>query len=356
MNRKEFEQILDRCIGRLEEGASLGEILQDYPEQAARLESLLKAAYLARSLPNEEGNKSQRENRNRLLAEADRLATEGIFMKNGTKMKKRRYSGQWFKNFSNLLVGKENAEMKLIPRLALYGLMTVLIAGFFSVNASASSLPGDSLYRLKLGWEQAQLALTFDEDSRHELELEFEHERLDEVESLLGEGRQEDVEFHGLIESKADGSWVISGISVVVDARTELKGSLEVGDLVKVEALTQADSSLLALEIYADGADMDEDLNDDSDDDMYDDSDDDKDDDSDDDMDDDSDDDMDDDSYDDMDDDSADDMNDDYDDDMDDDSDDDMSDDYDDDDSDDDMDDDSDDDMDEKDEEDESDD
>ena len=230
--------------------------------------------------------------------------------------------------------------MKLFPRLALYGLMTVLIAGFFTVNASASSLPGDSLYGLKLSWEQAQLALTFDVDSRHDLEMEFEDERLEEVESLLGEGRQEDVEFHGLIESKADGSWVISGISVVVDTQTELKGYLEVGNFVNVEALTQEDGSLLALEIYGEGADLD-DMDDDYDNDMDDDLEDDMDDDSDDDMDDDSDDDMDDDSDDDMDDDYDNDMDDDYDNDMDDDLEDDM-----DDDSDDDMDDDSDDDMD----------
>ncbi len=201
--------------------------------------------------------------------------------------------------------------MKLLPRLAIYGLMTVLVAGFFTVNASASSLPGDSLYGLKLGFEQTRLALTFDDDSRQELEQEFEGERLEEVESLLGEGREEDVEFHGTIESKGSGAWVVSGISVAVDAQTELKGALEVGALVKVEALTQADGSLLALEIYGEGADMETtDVDDDSDDDMDDDSDDDMDDDSDDDMDDDSDDDMDDDSDDDMDDDSDDDMDD----------------------------------------------
>ncbi len=183
--------------------------------------------------------------------------------------------------------------MKFLPRLAIYGVMTVLIAGFFTVNASASSLPGDGLYGLKRGWEQARLALSFNDGTRQELESEFEDERLDEVESLLGEGREEDVEFRGLIEVKSEGTWVVSGISVAVDAQTELKGALEVGDLVKVEALTQADGSLLALEIYGEGADLDGDMNDDSDDDMDDDSDDDMDDDSNDDLNDDSDDDMD---------------------------------------------------------------
>ncbi len=37
---------------------------------------------------------------------------------------------------------------------------------------------------------------------------------------------------------------------VQIDANTELKGLLEIGTLVKVEALTQEDGSLLAIEIY----------------------------------------------------------------------------------------------------------
>ena len=153
--------------------------------------------------------------------------------------------------------------MKLAPRLALYLVITVLIGGFFTVNASASSLPGDSLYGLKLGLEQTRLSLSFDDDSKAELELEFEDERLSEVAELLGDGREEDVEFHGTIEEKGSDSWRISGIKVKIGPGTELKGSLEVGTLVKVEALTQVDGSLLALEIYASSGD---DLDDDSDD------------------------------------------------------------------------------------------
>ena len=316
MNKKEFEQILDQSLAQLENGAVLEAILKENPQYSAELEPLLRASILARSLPQPNYQDSQTEGRNRLLAEVDRMKERGAFAKNGTKSVFSRYAGQWFKNIGTLLFGKENTEMKLLPRLAIYGLMTVLIAGFFTVNASASSLPGDGLYGLKISVEQAQLALTFDDDARQELEDEFEDERLDEVESLLGEGREEDVEFHGVIESKGEGNWVVSGISVFVDAQTELKGALEVGDLVKVEALTQADGSLLALEIYGEGADLDGNIDDDSDDDIDDDSDDDMDDDSDDDMSDDSDDDMDDDSDDDMSDDSDDDMDDDSDDDM----------------------------------------
>jgi hypothetical protein len=154
--------------------------------------------------------------------------------------------------------------------------MTALVAGIFTVNASASSMPGDLLYEIKLGWEEFRLFLAFDDDFYQELKFKFEAERLYEGEALLGEGREEDVEFLGLIESIGEESWM---------------RAFEIGDLVKVEALTQEDGTLLAIEIY--GEDFD-DIDDDSDDDMDDDSDDDMDDDSDDDMDDSSDDDIDD--------------------------------------------------------------
>jgi hypothetical protein len=314
MKKKEFEQILEECLDRLESGATIEELLEEYPQLAPRLEPLLRAAHSAWSLPEPDHQRSRREGRNRLLAEVDQMKNAGAFINNGTKPTFSRYSRQWFKNISSLLFGKENLKMKLLPRLALYGLMTVLIAGFFTVNASASSLPGDLLYDLKLGWEEFRLILTFDDDSRLKLEGVFEELRLTEIEALLGEGRVEDVEFYGVIETKSEGSWMISGVRVLVDAQTELKGTLEIGDLVKVEALTQEDGSLLALEIYPDRyednevGDSDDDLDSDSDDDLDDDSDDDLDDDSEDEMDDDSEDEMDDDSEDEMDSDSDDDM------------------------------------------------
>ena len=333
MNKAEFERILEECRSRLVNGESIESILRAHPGPAEELEPLLRAAQAAYSMPKPEARSAAfREGKNRLLAETDRLRGEGHFIKNGTKPVILRYSERWKTFMGNLFVPKENTVMKFAPRLALYALITVLVGGFFTISASASSLPGDPLYDLKLGWEQTRLALAFDSGYREELENEFEQERLSEVGDLLEEGRKEDVEFRGQIQEKNGSSWVIGGITVQVTSGTELKGALEVGTMVKVEALTQEDGSLLALEIYPEGFgdmddDSDEDMDDDSDEDMDDDSDDEMDDDSDDEMDDDSDDDMDDDSNDDRDDDSDDDRDDDSDDDRDDDSDDDRDDD-----------------------------
>ena len=135
MSRKEFERILEISLTQLEAGVELEVILKENLRFSAELEPLLQAALLARSLPEPNYQESMREGRNLLLAEADRMKKEGAFIKNGTKPTFIRYSGQWLKNIGDVLVGKEKSEMKLLPRLAIYGLMTVLVAGFFTVNA-----------------------------------------------------------------------------------------------------------------------------------------------------------------------------------------------------------------------------
>jgi hypothetical protein len=301
MNRQKFEFLLAECLDQLEEGESLQSILDTHPQQANRLKPLLQAALVSRSLPKPEPSREAvQSGKNRLLAEVDSLRLENKFSKNRTKPADARYTGRLLEKIHRF-IEKENIDMKLVPRLAIYVLITALVGGFFSISASASSLPGDPLYGLKLGWEQVQMAFTFDDDAQEELEEEFESERLFEVEELLEEGREEEIEFSGTIEEMGSSAWIISGITVQIDQDTELEGILEVGTLVEVEAMTQEDGSLLALEISAEldddsGDDMDDDMDDDSDDDMDDDSDDDMDNDSDDDTDNDSDDDTDDDS------------------------------------------------------------
>ncbi len=57
------------------------------------------------------------------------------------------------------------------------------------------------------------------------------------------------MEFTGTVESMDGNQWVVSGQAITIDANTRIKGSIQVGDTVKVKAYTQADGSLLAHEI-----------------------------------------------------------------------------------------------------------
>jgi len=100
---------------------------------------------------------------------------------------------------------------------------------------------------------------TFDPEAKQELALEIEQERLSEVELLLAAGRQEEVEFGGIIEQKSESIWIIKGISVQIGPVTELKGDLEIGSEVDVAATTLEDGTLQASDISAEVGDLEDD-------------------------------------------------------------------------------------------------
>ncbi len=57
------------------------------------------------------------------------------------------------------------------------------------------------------------------------------------------------VEFTGTVEAIAADMWTIDGKQIAVNAGTEIKGTIVVGDMVKVEAVVATDGSLTAVEI-----------------------------------------------------------------------------------------------------------
>ncbi|MFC2044803.1 DUF5667 domain-containing protein [Chloroflexota bacterium] len=68
--------------------------------------------------------------------------------------------------------------------IAVAVLLCISVAGTGTAYASQSSLPGDTLYSVKLGTEQIQRIVTFDDATEVELELKFTSTRLDELEEL----------------------------------------------------------------------------------------------------------------------------------------------------------------------------
>lgn len=73
----------------------------------------------------------------------------------------------------------------LRPVTALGVLMSVALGGVGSVFASMNSVPGDTLYGLKIAAEKAQLTLADSDEMRARLHVEFANRRADEVSQLL---------------------------------------------------------------------------------------------------------------------------------------------------------------------------
>lgn len=67
--------------------------------------------------------------------------------------------------------------------------VVLIVAGNFAAAKASESLPGESLYPVKLLAEKAELALTFDEDKRIALKFELAERRLNEFSFLMEKGR-----------------------------------------------------------------------------------------------------------------------------------------------------------------------
>jgi hypothetical protein len=70
--------------------------------------------------------------------------------------------------------------------------IALLAASSGAVYASSRAIPGDALYIVKRGVEEARLAFAFDPDVDRALLLQFADRRLDEVEEALSLDREED--------------------------------------------------------------------------------------------------------------------------------------------------------------------
>ncbi|MGD2157559.1 MAG: DUF5667 domain-containing protein [Anaerolineales bacterium] len=310
MNHK-FESILDECLERIAAGARLEECLEQHPQHAEELRPLLTAANFARTAPRPQASpEAIQHSRVKMLATLEsKLNPQPV-----SKISFSRFTSRLTKFFTG--IGKEKMNMKLTTRFAIIILALFVIISGGATAASARSLPGDVLYPVKTTVERVQLLLTTDPDARHALEQRFQGMRWDEIKAVLEDGRSVEIELKGIVTALDENSIAIGDFVFSLED-IQIPSVVQVGSVVEIKGVTQADGTIIVLkisleddflpsepELEIEDDDLDDDIDDDSDDDMDDDSDDDMDDDSDDDIDDNSDEDFDDDSDDDIDDDS----------------------------------------------------
>ncbi|HSK66598.1 MAG TPA: DUF5666 domain-containing protein, partial [Anaerolineales bacterium] len=146
---------------------------------------------------------------------------------------------------------KSSRRLWTVPlRRALVSL-AVIVALFVSstnlVRAATTTLPGDNLYPVKRTWEDVLVLFTFNMQARQLLEVEHENERLEELYTLVAEGRMAKVEFAGTVTRQNGDLWLVSKVPVVISAGTDLRDlPILPGDAVRVRGVTQADGTVLA--------------------------------------------------------------------------------------------------------------
>jgi uncharacterized protein DUF5667/uncharacterized protein DUF5666 len=226
-------EILEVCLHELENGADLELLLKRYPDQADELRPILMASMGAKSMAVPAPSPEMiRRNRVKLLYRAAQLREQ------------------------------EKKSFTWLPTLRRIGtslavLFVLLFTGTQLVGASSTSLPGDQLYPVKRSWENVTLFFTFDPQARGALEVEYENERLNELQEVFSSGRSAKVEFAGIITRENGNGWWIDKVLVIISPQTQMPSqSIQVGVAVQVHGVTQGNGMVLAdkVEVLPNGA------------------------------------------------------------------------------------------------------
>jgi outer membrane biosynthesis protein TonB len=172
-----LSNIVDDCLQQMARGDSLEVCLARYPQQAEAVAPLLRTAALLQNLPRPSLSPLALETgESRLLAQAVRLRQE------------RRISRQPRPSFlSQLLWGGRRWAVSLAMTLLL--IFSAISGGIGIAYAANESLPGDTLYDVKLFGERLALAFAFGTEDRAFLHLTFAERRLEETIELVERGR-----------------------------------------------------------------------------------------------------------------------------------------------------------------------
>jgi hypothetical protein len=246
-----FDDILDQCLSRIKAGESFDACLSDFPEQAELLKPLLLAADQVRSVPRPRARpRATVTGREGMLAVFNTLRIREKHHKQAVSFDGfSRYTQRVAQSLRRILFGKDTTKMKLAVRIAFDVLVILMIGGYMTMNAAARSLPGDPTYGVKRAWEQVRMSLTLDEQARQRFENHLIQERRDEVRALMKLGRQETVEFSGVLEHIEGDQWTVDGLAVQIAGSATIEGTPARGQAIRILAHVQNNGTLLAVHV-----------------------------------------------------------------------------------------------------------
>lgn len=227
----ELLNALDESLSAILAGESVEACLTRYPGLADDLRPLLEAALAAQQLSADV-----------TVPRAPQNASRAQFLVRAAELRSPR--------------PRRSPWTALTPRLLVnaLGLLVAFILGAYSVAAvSAESLPGEILYGVKRVVEQTQLSFTFDAQARAHLQEKLTARRVDEVREVLATGRVTDLEWGGVIEELNGERWLVAGLTVMVPAEASVTGVPVVGLFVEVQGQTQSNGTIRASAVRVTG-------------------------------------------------------------------------------------------------------
>jgi len=168
---KRIEDILAQCIEDIKAGkASLADCLDRYPSMRQQLEPLLRIALSIQEPPDVKPSN------------AFKIRTRVYLMEHihAGRAAERTWGFGFWSNVRQVWNTVWLKRMAVVVPLMI--VVLALVAG--TAYAAQDSLPGDTLYPVKLGTEQIRRVLTIDDSAGTELELKFAGIRLKEIEAV----------------------------------------------------------------------------------------------------------------------------------------------------------------------------
>ncbi len=168
----EFEEVLSVCIDRIVMGDSVEDCLLRYPDHARELEPLLRTAIAARQA-------------GAVKARPEFKAVSGYHVRAAFRERTAKH------------VSSKRGAFQWLPRWAVATavVLVVLVVGATGTVAAASdALPGNVLYPVKLAGERVQMAVTFSDEGKAKLYIEFADRRAAELVNLAATDAPERIE------------------------------------------------------------------------------------------------------------------------------------------------------------------
>ena len=161
-----IEEVLNDCIERMAAGEPLDSCLASYPDLADELKSLLAISHAVTDTTSQIKPRPEFKAAARYRFQSALAAKEKKMAK--SESAPRRWRFKW-------------------ATVALAVLVIFVVGGGTGI-ASANSMPGDPLYRVKTIVERIQMGLTFGNENKAQLHMNFAERRSDEMQTLIDEG------------------------------------------------------------------------------------------------------------------------------------------------------------------------
>jgi hypothetical protein len=173
-NNRQFDNVLNLCLDRILKGETVERCLQSYPEMAQELEPLLRTAVAAKVA-------SEVQPREEFKARAHYEFQSALREMETNKSHRSWFSGwrlQWQSGWA----------------IALVAILIVIIGGGGTVLASSNSMPDSVLYPVKVATENVQMALTFSDIDKAELNAKLADKRVNEIVYMSAKGDPKEVQ------------------------------------------------------------------------------------------------------------------------------------------------------------------